>query len=145
MILQTIRIALRARFRPPPFSRAFPVGGSRTISYSIPPQHPINSLSSNHARENSALKETENVKPGHAVISTFDLFSIGGESYIGFVNEMLNSILGLFSGPKQLTHRWPNACWQDFHSGPEGVRHVGEGTHFRSESQTRSNNHVLTG
>ena len=26
--------------------------------------------------------ETENVKPGHAVISTFDLFSIGGEYHI---------------------------------------------------------------
>lgn len=58
---------------------------TRMISHSIVSQHPINSLSSNHAQEDPALVETENVKPGHAVISTFDLFSIGGEyRIIGF-------------------------------------------------------------
>jgi hypothetical protein len=77
MISLTIRIALRARLRH--FLRHVPVGGNRKISHSIASRYPTNTLASNQARDNSALVETEKVKPGHAVISTFDLFSIGGE------------------------------------------------------------------
>jgi hypothetical protein len=78
MISSTIRIALRAR--PPHFLRHIPVGGNRKISHSIASQYPTNTLTSSQARDDSALVETEKVKSGHAVISTFDLFSIGGES-----------------------------------------------------------------
>ncbi|KAG1741123.1 serine dehydratase alpha chain-domain-containing protein [Suillus lakei] len=75
MTFSTIRIALRAR--PPHFLRHVPVGQNRKISRSIASQYPTNTLTSSQAREDSALVETEKVKPGHAVISTFDLFSIG--------------------------------------------------------------------
>ncbi|KAG1769496.1 serine dehydratase alpha chain-domain-containing protein [Suillus placidus] len=75
MISSTIRIALRAR--PPHFLRHVPVGGNRKISHSIASQYPTSTLTSSQARDDSALVETEKVKPGHAVISTFDLFSIG--------------------------------------------------------------------
>ncbi|KAG0709224.1 serine dehydratase alpha chain-domain-containing protein [Suillus ampliporus] len=75
MIPSTIRIGLR--MRQPHFIRRVPVGANRKISHSIVSQYPTNTLTSNKAREDSALIETEKVKPGHAVISTFDLFSIG--------------------------------------------------------------------
>ncbi|KAG1791690.1 serine dehydratase alpha chain-domain-containing protein [Suillus plorans] len=75
MISSTIRIAFRAR--PPHFLRLVPVGRNRKISHSIASQYPTNTLTSSRARDDTALVETEKVKPGHAVISTFDLFSIG--------------------------------------------------------------------
>lgn len=75
MISLTTRIALRAR--PRHIFRHVPVGGNRKISHSIASRYPTNTLASNQERDNSALVETEKVKPGHAVISTFDLFSIG--------------------------------------------------------------------
>ncbi|OJA19227.1 hypothetical protein AZE42_08635 [Rhizopogon vesiculosus] len=75
MIPATIRIALHVR--PPHLIRRVPLVASRMISHSIASRYPINSLASNHAQEESAPVEAENVKPGHAVISTFDLFSIG--------------------------------------------------------------------
>lgn len=75
MFSSTIRIALRVR--PPHFLRHVPVGGNRKISHSIASQYPTNTLTSSQASDDSALAEMEKVKPGHAVISTFDLFSIG--------------------------------------------------------------------
>ncbi|KAG1746674.1 serine dehydratase alpha chain-domain-containing protein [Suillus paluster] len=75
MIPSTIRIGFRVR--QPHFICRLPAGGNRKISCSIASQYPTNTLASNQAKENSALMETEKVKPGHAVISTFDLFSIG--------------------------------------------------------------------
>ncbi|KAJ8585993.1 L-serine ammonia-lyase [Rhizopogon salebrosus TDB-379] len=75
MISSTIRIALRAR--PLQLLRRVPMRASRMISHLAASRYPINRLESNNARDDSALMESENVKPGHAVISTFDLFSIG--------------------------------------------------------------------
>ncbi|KAG1876526.1 serine dehydratase alpha chain-domain-containing protein [Suillus subalutaceus] len=76
MISSTIRVAA-LRARPPHFLRYVSVGRNRNISHTITSQYPTNTLTSSQARDNSALVETEKVKPGHAVISTFDLFSIG--------------------------------------------------------------------
>ncbi|KAG1883889.1 serine dehydratase beta chain-domain-containing protein, partial [Suillus fuscotomentosus] len=75
MISSTIRTAFRAR--PPHFRRLVPVGRNRKISHSVASQYPTNTLTSSQARDDTTLVETEKVKPGHAVISTFDLFSIG--------------------------------------------------------------------
>ncbi|KAH7913073.1 serine dehydratase alpha chain-domain-containing protein [Hygrophoropsis aurantiaca] len=53
---------------------------SRNLSYSSVPRYPTDNLSLNKATEPDALDasiDAETVQPGHAVISTFDLFSIG--------------------------------------------------------------------
>lgn len=77
MISSTTRIALRARLGRPHFLRHVSVGGNRKISHSIASHYPTNTLISSQAKDHSGLGEMEKVKPGHAVISTFDLFSIG--------------------------------------------------------------------
>ncbi|KAG2094661.1 uncharacterized protein F5147DRAFT_819888 [Suillus discolor] len=46
------------------------------MSHSIASQYPTSALTSSQTRDDTALIETEKVKPGYAVISTFDLFSI---------------------------------------------------------------------
>ncbi|KAG2129074.1 serine dehydratase alpha chain-domain-containing protein [Suillus bovinus] len=76
MISSTI-CGIAARRARPHFLRHVPVGRNRKISHSIVLQCPTNTVTLSHTRDDSALLEMEKVKPGHAVISTFDLFSIG--------------------------------------------------------------------
>ena len=51
----------------------------RCISRSLAASFPTNNLALNQTKESDSPIHADSVKPGHAVISTFDLFSIGGE------------------------------------------------------------------
>lgn|SRR5712672_1401151 len=51
-------------------------------------------------------------RPEHAVISTFDLFSIGGEC-LQFSRPKV--CLTVNSRPEQFTYSWSNACGKDIH------------------------------
>jgi len=73
MIPSTVRAGLRAPVN------AFRRADIRYASRSPALNFPTNNLSLSQAKEVHPPVETDSVKPGHAVISTFDLFSIGGE------------------------------------------------------------------
>jgi hypothetical protein len=72
MLSSTVRAALRT---PVTFRRDH----IRCISRFPAVNFPTNNLTLSQGKEFDAPVETDSVKPGHAVISTFDLFSIGGE------------------------------------------------------------------
>lgn len=69
-----------------------------------------------HAKQAIPPAESDALKPGHAVISTFDLFSIGGQHpRIIPICQLTPSS----SRPKQLAHSRSHACWENFHRGPQ--------------------------
>lgn len=101
-ILGLINISIMLSSIAPRLSRAFRVrsitlGNNRALNH-----HP----------------DDDHVKPGHAVISTFDLFSIGGEILVRY----LTLLTSLSSRSKQLSHRRPHARRQNIHRGPLGIR-----------------------
>jgi len=67
----------------------------------------------------------ENVQPGHAVISTFDLFSIGGKHYIAVLHVQETSSVACASRSQQLPYGGSHASGKDLHSRSAGVRPVG--------------------
>ncbi|KAF9221360.1 L-serine ammonia-lyase [Gyrodon lividus] len=74
MLLSTIRTGLRISATwPPQTTRSVQCKARRSQSRSETAKH----LVSSQERDHDTLVETDRVKPGHAVISTFDLFSIG--------------------------------------------------------------------
>ena len=81
MLLSTIRAALRTPATlTANAARAFRRADHiRCISGSPVVNFPTNNLALSQGKEFDAPVEPDSVKPGHAVISTFDLFSIGGE------------------------------------------------------------------
>lgn len=101
MLPSTLRAGIRA-----PLSAfaavAFRRDHTRCISRSSPASSPTNSLALTHDKEPELPVETDSVKPGHAVISTFDLFSIGGVYLPQYCpHDMINLIS---SWPKQFTY-----------------------------------------
>lgn len=54
--------------------------------------------------------ETEQDKPEHAVISTFDLFSIGGQCLSLSFRLFRTALKQTDSWAEQLTYSWANAC-----------------------------------
>jgi hypothetical protein len=59
--------------------------------------------------------ETGLERPEHAVISTFDLFSIGGNCPKLSPPVRGHGQLTINSRPEQLTYGWTNACRKDIH------------------------------
>src|SRR6202044_3797058 len=79
---------------------------------------PLNSVKlPNDPDDTSPDSQYEVPKPEHAVISTFDLFSIGGECFVmGFIPH--KCIIGVVvSGPKQFAYSRTHACRQDLYRG----------------------------
>ncbi|KAH7922583.1 L-serine ammonia-lyase [Leucogyrophana mollusca] len=81
MLSCSLRTALQATGRRAPHASPRTVlARSRNLSWSPASKFPTNNLSLRKEKENDTFDasiDAERVKPGHAVISTFDLFSIG--------------------------------------------------------------------
>ncbi|KAF9245270.1 serine dehydratase alpha chain-domain-containing protein [Melanogaster broomeanus] len=79
MLFSTIRAGLHIPATRPAhiLTRTVQCEARRSISRSAVAKHPTNTLASSNATDFDAPVEIGRVKPGHAVISTFDLFSIG--------------------------------------------------------------------
>ncbi|KIM56490.1 hypothetical protein SCLCIDRAFT_1220283 [Scleroderma citrinum Foug A] len=80
MLLSTVRAGLRMSSRRAQHCKTTTSHYSpsrRTISGSAATLYSSNALAVDQDRENNKLTETHHVKPEHAVISAFDLFSIG--------------------------------------------------------------------
>jgi hypothetical protein len=79
--------------------------------------------------------QLEITRPEHAVISTFDLFSIGGElhHHLHFLTSLEESDV-VISGPKQLTYSWTHARRQDLHRGSARIGAFGEGSFIPAQS-----------
>ncbi|KAF8449065.1 serine dehydratase alpha chain-domain-containing protein [Boletus edulis BED1] len=78
MLSYTIRASLRTPLSGSLTARAFRRGDHvRCISRSQLVNFPTGYLALSQAKELESPVETDSIKPGHAVISTFDLFSIG--------------------------------------------------------------------
>ncbi|KAF8141652.1 serine dehydratase alpha chain-domain-containing protein [Boletus edulis] len=78
MLSYTIRASLRTPLSGSLTARAFRRGDHvRCISRSQLVSFPTGYLALSQAKELESPVETDSIKPGHAVISTFDLFSIG--------------------------------------------------------------------
>ncbi|KIJ62054.1 hypothetical protein HYDPIDRAFT_115229 [Hydnomerulius pinastri MD-312] len=80
MLLSTFRVGLRLpATRSAYAARSVQCGAKRSISRSAIARRPIGSLALNRERAHDAPVESQadHVQAGHAVISTFDLFSIG--------------------------------------------------------------------
>lgn len=104
MLSSSLRAGLRT---PASVARAFRRGHTHSISRSPVVNLPTNNLALSQADEPDLPVEPHSVKPGHAVISTFDLFSIGGEHLLQY--SLHDNLELLSSGPKQLTHCRPHA------------------------------------
>ena len=98
----------------------------RSISRCPVVNFPTNNSSLSQAKGCDPPIEADSVKPGHAVISTFDLFSIGGE-YSHITPHLTTDKLSLSSRTKQLTHSRTHACWQNFHRGSKRTRFAKSG------------------
>src|ERR1700761_5799649 len=73
-------------------------------------------LRASEGKEDESSLETDQDKPEHAVISTFDLFSIGGQcpSLSCRLFLLLRAApIQPHSWAKQLTYSWANACGKD--------------------------------
>ena len=67
-------------------------------------------LRGSEGNEPESSVETEQDKPEHAVISTFDLFSIGGQCLSLSFRLFRTALKQTDSWAEQLTYSWANAC-----------------------------------
>src|SRR5712691_5497621 len=86
---------------------------SNIVPFSLPPSR---NIALSHDVPDSSDTESGVERPEHAVISTFDLFSIGGKCprFLWLTLEIM-TCLPSNSRPEQLAYSWTNACWKDIH------------------------------
>ena len=95
----------------------WPYSSSRLRSHIVPfSPPPSRTLTLSHDVPDSSDTESGVERPEHAVISTFDLFSIGGKCsrFLWLILEIV-TCLPSNSWPEQLAYSWTNACWKDIH------------------------------
>ena len=94
---------------------------TRDFSQTRPSRSVLNSAHQPNEKRNIVKAEGRSEgplsRPEHAVISTFDLFSIGGPYFHPppYPSKSRVTILRRFSWPQQLTYRWPYEGWQHIH------------------------------
>jgi len=118
---------------------------TRSLSQTHPSRSALNyALQSEKKEEGDVKGESKNEdplgRPEHAVISTFDLFSIGGPySYSPpYPSKFQVTILRKFSWSQQLAHRRPYEGWQYIYQRPERSGDFGTGACHVSACSTGS-------
>ena len=107
---------------------------ARTIFYTAPSRSSLNSVL--QPKEEGEIIKSDGKKddplgqPEHAVISTFDLFSIGGPYFYLLLRllKLLDAAFWRFSWSEQFAHRRPYAGWQHIHQRLEGFGDSGTST-----------------
>ena len=107
---------------------------TRTLTQTSPSRSALASALGRDTDEDIVKGEDQNEepldRPEHAVISTFDLFSIGGSSFYSSsrLSKFPDVALRYFSGPEQLTYRRPYEGWQYIYQQLERFGNPGTGT-----------------
>ena len=108
---------------------------ARTIFYTAPSRSSLNSVL--QPKEEGEIIKSDGKRddplgqPEHAVISTFDLFSIGGPYFYPLLRllKFLDAVFWCFSWSEQFTHRRAHAGWQHIHQRLEGSGNSGTSAH----------------
>ena len=109
---------------------------ARAISQTSPSRSVLTFALRRDGKEDVVKGETQDEdplgRPEHAVISTFDLFSIGGPYFYSPSRSLKSpdAALRFFSWSKQFTYRWPNEGWQHFYQRLERFGDPGTSTRY---------------